>query len=290
MKTNFIKRLGAFLCCISTLSFSGQTLSNIEPITEAGVYSAPKWSPDGKQLLCTNHQSNALYVVDVLTKSVALIKKEEGIGYNAKWSSDGKSIFFNQKQHTYADGIVKKISIANRSEQVAPKHIIGYQKATNPITKSNQEVIIYINLETLKLEARYGLEGNPWIITKEEGQYYHPILSPDGDKVVVHEGADMYIYDVQVKTDRQELGRGLASGWLADGSGILTFEDHSSDGHDVTESELFVITAKSHKKTQLTHTINHIEMWATASPDGKKIAFSDEKTGQIFVANLNLNP
>ncbi|MEM9326897.1 MAG: hypothetical protein AAGA85_14620, partial [Bacteroidota bacterium] len=125
-----------------------------------------------------------------------------------------------------------------------------------------------------------------WIITKEAGQYYHPVISPDGQWVIAHEGADMYLYPVEGSTPRKSLGIGLASSWMPDNRGVLTFRDVSIDGHDVSNSELFYIPIDDLKRQPLTNSIDRAEMWADVSSDGKQVAFSDELSGRIFVANL----
>ena len=266
-------------------------LKNIRAVTNAGEYSTPVWSPDNQKLLFTGHHNDQLFVLDLANgQKVEQVKTGQGIGYMAKWSDDGQSILFRES----ADGMtmqnlqVKSLSLATKQEKVLsgvnPDLQRSYGKAA--IGSANKATSVSINPETLLLEAQTGQYGKPWVVTKEPGQYYHPIISPDGQSVVVHEGANMYVYRLKGNNGRINLGMGLASGWMPDGSGIVTFEDQSHDGHHVSQSELYWIDVVSTKKSQLTRSEGVFEMWPNISPDGKQIAFSDEKSGKIFIADL----
>ena len=290
MKT--FKLLVVMLCSFTcAIGYSQSYLTNVKPITSGGDFSTPVWSPNGQKILFTNHENSTLFFVDLKKRNkVEKVKSAEGIGYLANWSADSNSIIFREKPEggTFSNLEVKSINLVSKKEKVLTGvHPDNTKMVTQ--TKSGNHLVVYINQETLKLEAKQGKTGRSWVITKEDGQFYHPIVSPDQKYVVVHEGANMYSYPISGKGQRKHLGIGLASSWLPDSSGIVTFEDESEDGHDVSASELFYISAKSSKKIQLTATPNTIEMWGDISPDGKKIAFSDEKTGAIFIADFNLN-
>ncbi|SEL78485.1 WD40-like Beta Propeller Repeat [Aquimarina amphilecti] len=285
------KTLIACIVFCSWLSqpIQSQSISNSKPITEEGEYSTPVWSPDGQKILFTDHHNDELFVIDLIHENkITKVKNGQGIGYLANWSTDSKSIIFREKPKDglFSDILVKSINLKTKAEKtlnnVHPDNTdLSLQK------KSNKNLIVYINLQTLKLEAKEGINGKPWVITKEEGQYYHPIVSPDQKQVVVHEGPNIYLYPIYKKQERISLGYGLASSWLPNNNGVITFEDKSIDGHTISASDLFYISAKTVSKTQLTNSNDIIETWGDVSPDGKRIAFSDEKSGRIFIADLN---
>lgn len=275
------------LACSVNFAQAQASLSNIRSVTPEGEYSMPKWSPEGDKLLFTDDHNSTIYVMDLKNGSEILeIKHGQGVGYRANWSKDGKSILYREKQDRGSDLKVKSISISTGKEEVREElHPDDLNVASR--SERKRAVTVYINQETLKLEGKMGVDGEPWIITPEEGQYYNPRISPDGQYVIVNEGATMYLYPVSGKGSRTKLGFGLASSWLPDGSGVVTFEDGTSDGHTVTESDLYMITV-SGRKTRLTNTDNMLEMWGDVAPGGKRIAFSDEQSGRIFIADLNL--
>jgi len=72
-------------------------LANITAITQPNGYSAPKWSPDGKKILFTKLNYTGLFVLDLITKQIDTLNMLRGAGFNAAWSSDGKSIFYKHK-------------------------------------------------------------------------------------------------------------------------------------------------------------------------------------------------
>ncbi|MFC6996377.1 TolB family protein [Rufibacter roseus] len=266
-------------------------LQNVREVTNGKIeYSSPVWSPDGRKLLFTDHHNDALYITEMAGNgSVQKIKTGQGIGYKARWAPDSKSVIFYEKQTTPTGSrklVEKSIDVKGGRERTLS--VDGSPKANRTFSaKKSPSLKVYINPETLKLEARNG-EGEPWVITQEEGQFYSPLVSPDGKKVIVNEGANMYLYSIDGKGKRKNLGAGMPNSWLPDGSGILTFEDESKDGHHISGSELYYISISTSAKTKLTNTPDRIEMWADVSPDGKKIAFSDEKSGKIYVADLKI--
>lgn len=267
-------------------------MQNIREVTFDGQeYSSPVWSPDGQKLLFTDHHNDALYIKEIAKNgSVQKLKEGQGIGYKARWTPDSKSVVFYEKQTTLTDSrtlIEKSIDVIGGKERILSENTSTKANRTFSV-KTSPALKVYINPETLKLEAREG-EGEPWVITKEEGQFYSPLLSPDGKKVIVNEGAYMYLYSIYGNEKRKNLGMGLPSSWLPDGSGILTFEDETNDGHTISGAELYYIAIANSAKTQLTNSPDKIEMWADVSPDGKRIAFADEKSGKIYVADLTFN-
>ncbi|WP_299184643.1 hypothetical protein [uncultured Aquimarina sp.] len=278
------------LCILFSTIIRSQMISNSTPITKEGEYSTPIWSPDGQKILFTDHHNDELFVIDLVHENkLTKVKHGQGIGYLANWSTDSESVIFREKPKDglFSDITVKSINLNTRIEKnLTNVHPDNTNLSLNK--KSKKNLIVYINLQTLKLEAKEGIDGKPWVITKEAGQYYHPIVSPNQKQVVVHEGPNMYIYSIYKTQKRTSLGYGLASSWLPDNSGVITFEDKSIDGHTISASELFYISATTVSKTQLTNSNDIIETWGDVSPDGKRIAFSDEKTGRIFVADLNL--
>ncbi len=266
-------------------------MQNVREVTSGtNEYSSPVWSPDGQRILFTDHHNDALYIKDVAGNgAVRKLKSGQGIGYKARWTADGKDIVFYEKQTSPAGArtlVEKSIAVSGGRERVLSEAKDTKANRTFSARKS-PSLKVYINPETLKLEARKG-NGEPWVITKEEGQFYSPLVSPDGKSVIVNEGANMYLYSIDGKAKRKNLGMGLPSSWLPDGSGILTFEDESKDGHSISGSELYFVAVSNGAKTKLTNTPDRIEMWADVSPDGKRIAFSDEKSGKIYVADLKI--
>ncbi|GAA0725987.1 hypothetical protein GCM10009430_32450 [Aquimarina litoralis] len=265
--------------------FSQNQITDIYSINFSDELTFPKWSPNGSKILCTDHHNSKLYIIDLKSEEVTMIKEKEGIGYMANWSADGDKIIYRDKPLNgyFSDSKAKSLSLTDGAVR---NEININPQNTKVMNQKNKNLQIYINPETLQLEAKNTDTNVVRKISNEVGQYYHCLVSPSGNKVVVHEGSSIYLYHIYDKKKREYLGEGIATSWLKDDKGIITFEDKSSDGHNITASELYMISLKDKKKVQLTRTKDRIEMNADVSPDGKKIVFSDEKTGKLFVGNL----
>jgi dipeptidyl-peptidase-4 len=68
-------------------------------ITEWGVQSAPKWSPDGRKLafVSTRTDHSFIMVYDVATKAVKYMSPSVDFDATPLWTSDGKSIVFTRR-------------------------------------------------------------------------------------------------------------------------------------------------------------------------------------------------
>jgi len=54
----------------------------------------------------------------------------------------------------------------------------------------------------------------------------------------------------------------------------------------ITASDIVVIDAATGARKQITRTPDRLEMYPAWSPDGKRIAYGDERTGSIFVQTI----
>jgi dipeptidyl-peptidase-4 len=65
-------------------------------ITQWGVQSGPKWSPDGKKIafVSTRTDHSFIMVYDVTTRTVKYVSPSVDFDTNPMWTADGKSLFF----------------------------------------------------------------------------------------------------------------------------------------------------------------------------------------------------
>lgn len=275
--------------CIYSQSISTTfELKNVVALTPPNNYSAPKWSPDGKNLLFTTSRFSGLYTVNLNGKNqIITLNTLPGAGYNAEWSDDSKTILYRNKT-TDANHKslveVKSIHITNRTI-MSHANINANAIASNYSAKENSAPIVYTNTKTLLIEAQTLDKSKNWIITKDPGQYYQAILSPDKNKVLVHKNGEMLVYAIDGSGLMSSLGKGIANCWSSDSKQILFFISED-DGHQIVGSDLYLCNSDGSHRWRLTNTPDVFEMFPSWSADNKKIAFSDAKRGIIYTANF----
>ncbi len=283
-----------FCLCYHT-SIGQDKLSNIRAVTNKNVhYSKPQWSPNGSKLMFTSDHNKGIYILSLKQNTLTKISDLPFVGYNATWDTTGKSIIVQEKKKSTTDNSsyyhTQRLDINSgkilATDKIAAKQIVVVTaKATIGKNATSKDIEVYIN-DDLQLVAIQN--GITQVITKNDGQFYHPLISPDGTKVAVHNGNEIYVYSlIDINTTPVLLGEGIASSWSPDGKSIFTFMDESEDGHTISNSELYQISSNGVvKNIQITKTADTAEMWPSISPDGKKIAFSDEFSGRIFIADF----
>lgn len=262
-------------------------IRNIKAITSENYYAAPIWSPDGESILVTEVGYKGLYLINVSNNVIRKLNDIQGAGYNAVWSPDSKQIYFRNKKENkdYSSSLeVNSIDVISGEisihHEINPDGLLSYFMAKDSVSP-----IVYTNTKTLLIEAQTFDKSKTWVITKDPGQYYQAILSPDKTKVVLHNRGEMFVYSIDGSGLISSLGRGIACSWSSDSEKILYFLGED-DGHQITGSELYLCSSDGLYKWKLTNTPDVFEMFPNLSPDNKKIVYSDDKSGKIFIADL----
>jgi len=122
------------------------------------------------------------------------------------------------------------------------------------------------------------------ITSQGNGNYYDPVLSPDGAKILFVENGDIYI----TNTDGSELNKITDTqnnddpSWTPDGSGILFTSTRLSN-----VSKIFLLDLATNNIEEI-HTNQENIANPVFSPDGNKIAFAssvDESGYDIYIIN-----
>ena len=87
----------------------------------------------------------------------------------------------------------------------------------------------------------------------------------------------------------KKIGNGLITSWSKDSKFLLGFVDISKDGHEVSNSELYLYDVSGQAVYQLTNTEGVIEMNPAFSGDGSKIYYINSKDGSIIISQLKVN-
>lgn len=280
MKTKFL--LGATL--LLGIQLQAQEFSKPKEIKLKGAFTNPVASPNGKFVLLTKEHNHGVYLLDMTTQKVISIAPKDGIGYGYTWSSDSKTFYFKEKgeKEYFSDAKVKAYSISQKKPKA-----LDLNHNFLPSYNGMNEIVVHTNPSTLKIEATDLKTVKTWVITNDEGQFYNAILSNDGKKVAVHNGADIWVYNSNGTDKGKRIGQGIATAWSADDKYLIGFLDESKDGHVVSNSELLLFDVENSRTTKLTTTEHQIEMFPSLYGNNQVI-FSEEKTGKIYVATLKL--
>ena len=286
-----MKKILLFILVISNShSVFSQKIEKMNRVDVDGFYTNPIVSPDGKFTLVTGHHFKGAYVLNLETNEIIQISDKEGSGYGYSWDYNNEMVYFKQKEvkEYFSDSKVYSYSLKMKTTTLLPEIDINMLSSYHGKEKNSEsQIVVYTNMTTLKIEAKDLISKKSWVITSEDGQYYNALLSPDGKKVAVHNGSDIYIYDINGTGKGQKIGTGIATSWSADNQHLLGFLDTSEDGHNVTNSELYLFDIKTLKSKKVTNTEVLLEMFPSFI--GKdKVLFTDDKTGAIYTANLKM--
>jgi len=268
-----------------SMSIYAQKIDNFERIEVDGFYTNPLFSPTGEYVLLTGEHMKGVYLMNLKDKSVKQISDKPGSGYGYSWDKSGESFYFKEKAEMDYFTNSKVINFYVKDNH--SKKVTEIDHNYLPSYNGKNQVVAYTNLSNLKIEAKDLTTSKTWTITNDEGQFYNAILSHDGKKVAVHNGADIFVYDIDGNSKGRKIGTGIATAWTNDDKHLIGFLDESEDGHSVSNSELYLFDVQNAKTKKITNTEVIAEMFPTIFKD--QIIFSDDKTGRIFLATLKIN-
>jgi Tol biopolymer transport system component len=250
------------------------------------------WSPDSTEIAYRyNDVQNSIYKikkVNVATGKDEVLHEQNEELHTPEWvwSEKGKRITFvsvpgNKRFSTAwqkSDGVLPtgkkntdKIlyfdqdNIWIMNEDSSEKKQLSFDIGFDPIWSPDRTRIIYSQLDTLILIDPDG--GNKVVL----GYGNHPSWSPDGKKIVFQVTQD----HTHATDDNRQHGEDT------------TMHRHDDKtNHRIVESDLYVINADGTKRTRLTNTPGKVEVDPSWSPDGRRIVYRLEDTGEIQVAHL----
>lgn len=274
----------------SNHSVFSQKIEKMNRVDVEGFYTNPVVSPNGKFALVTGHHFKGAYVLNLKTNEITQISDKDGSGYGYSWDNNNEMVYFKQKEakEYFTDSKVYCYSLKDKKSTLRTDIDINMLSSYHGNEKNaTSQIVVYTNLTTLKIEAKDLISKKSWVVTSEQGQYYNALLSPDGKKVAVHNGSDIYVYDINGTGKGKKIGTGIATSWSSDNQHLLGFLDISEDGHNVTNSEIYLFDIKTLKSKKVTNTEVLLEMFPSFI--GKnKVLFTDDKTGAIYTAKLKI--
>jgi len=229
-----------------------------------GEFMAPRWSPDGLELLVSKPGYNGLFTVGAQGGGITQVTDRESVGFRGEWDPEGQIVAKNnngEKQRYNADGTpVDGISIENDNS------IVG--------TFTKDDLVYY--------RERPGEAAR--VVSQGEDRYYGGVVSPDG-KYIAYNGlhSGIYVQPLDGSSPPVRVGAGSEPTWTPDSSAIV-FSYAQDDGHNLVQGDLYYASADGSQVSNLTNGSNAIETHPNISPDGKYIAY--ESNGQIYVGSL----
>lgn len=281
------------LCCGILAAFGissadGQDLKNLTRIEVDGFYSNPVASPTGEYALVTAEHANGVYLLNLKTKKIQPISNKEGAGYGYSWSSSGNEFYFKQKERDefYANAKTYSYNLRTKEVKELPEINHNFLPSFKGLDlKDESRIVVYTNTTTLKIHAKDLVTQKDWVVTNDEGQFYNAILSHDASKVAVHNGANIFVYDLKGDKKPVNLGIGIATAWDPTDSYLIGFLDESADGHNIDNSEIYRFSPNQKSPVKLTNTEVFSEMFPSFVNENT-ILFADDKTGRLFTIDI----
>jgi len=299
-----------FLATNILFSQNVKVISN-EPVTssEEGVFFFPKISPDGTSIIFTNEAYHGLWLYNSGTEKISKLNDHRGSGYDPNFSIDGSEVIFRKDEFInrkkYSSIIVQDIT--TKSERfieenkrdlipvkVLPSNQIVYLKEkeiikapVNEQLNKNQnlnEPFVFVENSKLVLSK----DGNYTVLDPlGDGHYLWPSISPDGTKILFTlAGKGTYIIDLEGNL-LLNIGYAHYPGWSNDGKWIVFMEDYD-DGYQVTNSDIFVISAEGGDRINLTDGNDKLEMYPKWSPVSNEIVYHTAD-GIIYKMKLQID-
>jgi hypothetical protein len=241
---------------------AAEELSEVRAIASGG-YLAPQISPRGDEIVVTGDKYSGLALLPVAGGPARALVGDAGAGVNARFL-DADRILFDAVRAGARRQIVVSRDGAARAATAAE---IG-----DPVAIARDDRV-YV------AEPGGGLRS-----IASGDRFFAAAPSPDGTWVAFQGLATgIHLYE-RASGRLVHLGPGTAPAW-SPGSDRLVFERTEDDGHDILGSELHLYDLGARRLTAITSTADRIERRPSFGPDGRTIAFDDDR-GTIYLGRL----
>ncbi|MEO8041855.1 MAG: tetratricopeptide repeat protein, partial [Acidobacteriota bacterium] len=275
--------------------------SGIRRLTDwkSGDYVVPGgWSADGTQIVFSSDREGTedIYVTNAeVFRPEKLSKEDRNVGFPS-YSPDGKLILY-QVETEDKSGELHTLNVGSGQQRVLLKTTSA---DVSPVFSPNGEQIVFqdrieSNMEICSIKA----DGTGLInLTNNSSRDADPAFSPDGTKIVFATNRDgnygiynLYIMNADGSDQRQiysnRAGMSVTPVWSADGRKIVFANDR--EGGRIGNFEIYSIGVDAGStETRLTFRQRQ-DGNPSVSPDGRRIAFTSNATGnaEIYVMNFD---
>ncbi len=278
---------------------------------EGNYFQQPVCSPDGKKIAITGRNYAGIWVMDANGDNLQQITQDPGAGYQMLWSGNSKEIIgraikyeghrriFQIKAYNIAQKRARVLTTIRSSLFTVPKltpdrnliyfrtrqglQIINYAIPKSTTTSLFSGQIVFPTAQGINIANRDGKVLRS--LKPVPGTYLNLTVSPDGQQVAFEVlGGHMFVVNLTEGT-WQDLGAGERPHWSPDSQWLVYMITHD-DGHQILNSDIYIIKIDGSGKKPLTVSDEGIEMDPDFSPDGKYIVYGERKSGRIFRLNL----
>lgn len=269
-------------------------------------YMAPQWSPQGEQLAASGRSYNQLYLIEFPTGYATQLSADFSAGYGFAWSHDGSRIatrISNYENMRRTHSLVS-IDVSSHTMEI---HIPQTNRLAGRPRWTNDDTALFLsyaeNTQLVSVNGERTAPTSHWV-SVENGQLVHYrslddhsvlfddqdrvtsyALSPDGQDIVYStSGQNLWIAPIS-GSSRISLGKGIAPSWSPD-SEWFTFMLTEDDGHEMLNSEIFLMPKDGSGRINITNTPDRFEMHPQWSPDGSWIVYDTEGEGQLFLQQI----
>lgn len=312
-----IKILLIFILTLITTASAGWKVVKkpVKLIGGAGKeFMQPRWSPDGTRLAFTEAGYQGLWIMQGDGTGVRQLSDETAAGFGFEWSPDSKALVSRvaKFEKPFRYNAVKLFDLEkNEARRLTDYRTLmpglpHWDAAGHQVYMYNRENLEVFDTGIKTAAATKTAASKPIHFLKADkiaigdittGAYkvLEPLpgqtclnLTPSPQKTkVAFEilGGNMYVMNVD-GTGLVDLGEGQRPQWSPDGD-YLVYMITQDNGHQIQDSELYVIRADGRERNQLTFTKDQLEMNPSWSSDGKKVAFDVMNDGAIHVLEIS---
>ncbi|HEY5935099.1 MAG TPA: hypothetical protein VIU61_10705 [Kofleriaceae bacterium] len=227
-----------------------------------GDFLAPRFAPDGRELLVTGPQLRGLTLIapDGTTRQLT---DDAGAGVHARWSGG---------------------AVEYRALRGGARRDLTVDRNGTVRTRAAQATIAFTHDD-----RAYARDKAGQLVRVGSGdRFFAATISPDGDQVAF-EGLATGIHLYTRSTGSfVRIGPGTAPAWSPDSKRIV-FERTEDDGHEIVASDIHSYSLATRRLERLTATEGVIERRPSFAPDGVRIAF-DDNAGNVLVGRLEVTP